>query len=86
MTITFELPAFVGASLACVCGDFNLWSPHAHPMLPRPEGRFELSLLLERGRDYRFRYLLDNGRWENDWAADRYEPNVYGGSDSVVST
>ena len=29
-------------------------------------------------------YLLDGDRWENSWKADRYEPNPFGGDDSVV--
>ena len=39
---------------------------------------------LDAGRAYRFRYLLDGQRWENDWAADAYQPNDFGGDDSVV--
>ena len=39
---------------------------------------------LEAGRAYRFRYLLDGHRWDNDWAADAYEPNDFGAGDSVV--
>ena len=31
-----------------------------------------------------YRYLVDGERWENDWAADTYAPNDYGGDDSVV--
>ena len=40
---------------------------------------------LEAGRQYRFRYWLDNERWENDWAADAYLPNPFGSEDSVVA-
>jgi hypothetical protein len=36
------------------------------------------------GRRYRFRYILDGQRWENDWEADDYVDNDYGGQDSVV--
>ena len=36
------------------------------------------------GRRYRFRYLLDGRRWENDWEADDYVDNDHGGQDSVV--
>ena len=28
--------------------------------------------------------LLDGQRWDNDWAADAYVPNSFGGDDSVV--
>ena len=36
------------------------------------------------GRRYRFRYLVDGERWQNDWQAHDYEPNEFGGDDSVV--
>ena len=39
---------------------------------------------LDAGRAYRFRYLLDGQRWDNDWAADAYVANDFGGDDSVV--
>ena len=31
-------------------------------------------MVIATGRTYRFRYLIDNERWENDWAADSYAP------------
>ena len=31
-----------------------------------------------------YRYLLDGARWENDWQADKYLRNEYGGDNSVV--
>jgi hypothetical protein len=38
----------------------------------------------KRGRSYRYRYLLDGQRCENDRRADRYGPNPLGSTDSVV--
>jgi hypothetical protein len=32
----------------------------------------------------RFRYCIDGVKWENDWCADKYEPNPFGSYDSVV--
>ncbi|WP_229022995.1 isoamylase early set domain-containing protein [Actinomarinicola tropica] len=82
--VTFELASEIGATGAHVCGDFNDWSPSATPMKRRKDGTLTATVTLETGRRYRFRYLLDDGRWENDWAADGYAPNDYGGDDSVV--
>jgi hypothetical protein len=45
-----------------------------------------VTLELAPGKAYQFRYLLDGDRWENDWRADRYVPNPYGGDNSVVLT
>ena len=82
--VTFELPAELEAEGAHVCGEFNDWSPTATPMKRRKDGSLTATLAMEAGRRYRFRYLLDDGRWENDWAADGYAPNDFGGDDSVI--
>jgi hypothetical protein len=55
-------------------------------MTKRKGGRFSVTLTLEGGRSYRFRYLVDGHRWENDPAADGYIPNEYGSEDSVITT
>ena len=47
-------------------------------------GGFSVTIELDAGRVYRFRYLLDGQRWDNDWAADAYVRNDFGGDDSVV--
>jgi 1,4-alpha-glucan branching enzyme len=82
--VTFELPAEAGVDAACICGDFNDWDETCHPLEHHKDGRLTISLQLDLGRSYRFRYLLGDGRWENDWAADRYESNLFGSEDSVV--
>ncbi len=83
IAVTFTLPAAVGALRAAVCGDWNHWSPDADVM-DLVESGFVRTILLGGGRSYRFRYLLDGSRWENDWAADRYLPNPYGSTDSIL--
>lgn len=82
--VTFELPPDVNAQTACLCGEFNEWEQASHPMERREDGSFTLTLSLQPERRYRYRYLLDGERWENDWAADAYEPNPFGSEDSVV--
>jgi 1,4-alpha-glucan branching enzyme len=84
--VTFELPAEVHAETACLCGEFNQWDKSSYQMKRRKDGRFTLTLSLQAGRKYHFRYLLDGERWENDWAPDSYEPNPFGTEDSVVET
>ena len=86
VAVTFRVPHAAGAQTVALCGDFNDWSPTSHPMVPDDnDGSFTVTVRLTIGRDYRFRYLIDGARWENDWAADRYEPNAYGGDDSVIA-
>jgi 1,4-alpha-glucan branching enzyme len=81
-SVTFELPPDIVAGKAVVIGDFNGWEGGV-PMKRRRDGSFSTTLRLGPGR-YRYRYLLDDERWENDWAADAYEPNSYGSEDSVL--
>jgi 1,4-alpha-glucan branching enzyme len=83
--VTFTMPAEVGAQEVYLCGEFNDWDESSHPLQRRKDGRFSTTLTLETGRSYRFRYRVDGERWENDWAADAYVPNPFGGDDSVVT-
>ena len=83
VVVTFRLPSAVGAESACVVGEFNDWSHTATPMERDGDG-FVAHAHIPPGRAYRFRYLLDGERWENDWAADDYVPNEFGGDDSVI--
>jgi 1,4-alpha-glucan branching enzyme len=83
--VTFELGREVGADEARLCGEFNDWSPEEHPLERRKDGRLTTTVTLETGQSYRYRYVLDGGRWENDWQADAYVANDFGGEDSLVS-
>ena len=82
--VTFTVDPRVGAQAAAVCGEWNEWSADADAMHRDAEGGFSVTVDLDAGRAYRFRYLLDGQRWDNDWAADAYETNDFGGDDSVV--
>lgn len=85
VTVTFRVPPEVRAQEVHVVGDFNEWSRQATPMRPDGDGDgLAATVDLEAGRRYRFRYLLDGEVWANDWAADDYVANDYGGEDSVV--
>ena len=84
--VTFVLPADAGAEAVCLVGEFNDWDPAAHQMKQLKNGSFSVSMWLKSDETYRFRYFLDNAKWENDWDADAYVPNEYGGEDSVLNT
>jgi hypothetical protein len=85
--VTFRLPheAAREAHSVSLVGDFNSWHAEATPMKRLRDGSFTAVVELESGHEYRFRYLLEDGRWENDWHADKYAPNAFGGEDSVVA-
>jgi 1,4-alpha-glucan branching enzyme len=82
--VTFRVPTAAGAARVSVVGEFNDWDPERHVLSPVGDDAYETTVALAPGRSYRFRYLLDGARWENDWAADAYAPNEFGGDDSVV--
>ena len=82
--VRFTVDPRVGAQAAAVCGEWNDWSAGADVMHRDAEGGFSVTVDLDAGRAYRFRYLLDGQRWDNDWAADAYIRNDFGGDDSVV--
>jgi 1,4-alpha-glucan branching enzyme len=83
--VTFRLPAEVDSDTAYLYGDFNQWDGQSTPMKKLKDGSFSVTVSLNAGQSYRFRYRLDNDRWENDWEADDYLPNQLGTDDSVVS-
>lgn len=82
--VTFDLPGDLDVERAAVVGEFNDWDESATPMTRQRDGRLAATVSLEPGRSYRFRYHLGEDRWENDWSADDYVPNDFGGSDSLV--
>ena len=81
--VSFSLPGELDAEQVAVCGEFTDWEPTI-AMKRSKTGEWKASVVLEAGRRYRFRYLLNGVRWENDPGADDSEPNPYGGDDSVV--
>jgi len=72
------------AGIAAIVGDFNNWNHTASPMTRLHNGDFAVTLDLDCSRHYRFRYLIDGRRWENDWFADRYEKAENGQKVSVI--
>ena len=84
--VTFELPEAIPGASVYLVGDFNAWSQQETPMHRNGNGRWQITLPLKAGHDFQFRYLVDGQRWYNDWDADFYAPNPYGGKNSVVTT
>ncbi len=82
--VTFTLPGEVGAGHVALCGDFNNWTAGNIALNRGGDGSWQTTVPLRPGHSYHFRYLLDGERWENAWQADRYEPNPFGSTNSVV--
>ncbi len=73
-------------SRVAVVGDFNNWDQNAALMKKVKGGIWKVALNLEKGKEFQFRYLINNTHWENDWHADKYVPNNVDGNNSVVVT
>lgn len=84
--VTFELPleATMGVKKVALVGDFNNWDINSQVLSKNKEGQFAITIALEQGHEYQFRYLMDDSRWENDWAADKYLPSSFGNADNSV--
>jgi hypothetical protein len=86
--VTFLLPKGIGknAKRAHVVGEFNSWTHSATPMEKLKNGTFVATIELPIGREYQFRYLLDNKIWMNDSDADRFVPTPFADSENCVLT
>ncbi|MEO6123627.1 MAG: isoamylase early set domain-containing protein [Ilumatobacteraceae bacterium] len=82
--VTFVFPAAAGAESVSLAGEFNEWSPDEHALERQDDDSFSITIELVPGRRYQYRYLVDGREWENDWAADAYVPNEYGGNNSQI--
>ena len=87
LAVTFEYPSTVRVQTVHLVGDFNDWSETATAMQRDNRSHvWRITLELDKGREYHFRYLVDQTTWHNDWHADEYIPNIHGSDDSVVRT
>ena len=85
--VTFRVSHEIWADRIALVGEFNDWDAHLHLLRQtRADGEWHISLELEAGRSYCFRYLVNGKEWMDDDRADSYRPNAYGGFDSVVHT
>lgn len=85
---TFTLPpgAAEMAESVNLVGEMNDWDITATPMKKGRDGSFKVTVELQPGRDYQYRYLINGDVWENDWDADSYVPSPFTGSENSVVT
>ena len=69
-----------------VVGEFNNWDKTVEPMTALKSNDFTATLELETGKEYQFRYLIDDNIWKNETQADGLVANSFGAENSVVST
>lgn len=84
--VTFKVAKEIAPSSKKInlAGDFNNWDLESIPMKESKTGDFSASVELEKGKEYQFRYLLDNAVWLNEEQADKHIPNAFQGENSVV--
>lgn len=82
--VTFVLDVDTASSVALVA-DFLDWK--AQPMkLNKKDKAFKFKTRLPKGKEFEFRYLVNESEWVNDTHADRYVPNSFGQDNGLIST
>jgi 1,4-alpha-glucan branching enzyme len=84
--VTFCLPkeAAHAAKKVYLVGEFNNWELYETPMKKLKDGSFSATIELASGKEYQFRYFIDDATWENDWAADKYIHSSHGNCENSV--
>ncbi len=73
-----------GATKMSVVGDFNQWNEKTHELKALKDGSFTITVDLETGREYQFRYLADGQIWLNESEADAFIPSGFGDAQNAV--
>lgn len=70
--VTFHLDKTTAPSAreAYIAADFNSWRPERTPMKALKNGSFTVSLNLDKGHEYQYRFVVDGNTWLTDDAAD----------------
>lgn len=84
--VTFALPNSLWADAIYLVGDFNNWNRQSHPLQRDNRGEWRLTIELEPGRVYQYRYLCQDGTWLSDCQTEASMPNPLGGYNSAVVT
>ncbi len=78
----FEAPK---AQEVSVVGDWNRWDPEAQRMRgPNGDGRWKIEIQVQRGREFRYQFLVDGERWLPDPEAPLKVEDGFGGFSSIL--
>jgi len=83
--VTFRYPNEEKALSVHLAGSFNEWSFKSTPMKKLKSGDFSLTISLQPGQEYAYRFVLDGNVWVNDPNAENFVPNEYGEKNSLVA-
>lgn len=70
------------ANKVLLMGDFNQWNPRKHPMKQSSDGKWERTLLLEKGT-YEYKFMVD-ASWQDDPLNSRICPNPFGSHNNLL--
>ena len=84
--VSFALPDSLWATTIHLVGDFNGWDRASHQFRRGRDGQWTITVELEIGHVYQFRYLLDGRNWMNEEGADGFLTNRYGGENGLIIT
>ena len=85
--VTFRIPQSIWADRITLVGDFNNWNETSDPLIrTRLDPDWHITLELDAGRRYQFRYLRDGKEWNSDDHADDYVVAPDGAVNFVVDT
>lgn len=76
---------YTSAASILLVGDFNNWQLGETSLKKAKTGVWSVSLELETGKEYQFRYLIDGTKWENDPESDKFVPSGLGSENSVLA-
>jgi 1,4-alpha-glucan branching enzyme len=85
--VTFSLSSDIVADAKTVAlvGDFNSWDASAQLLKKQKDGSYRAIVELETGKEFQFRYVLNQSLWLNDSDADKFVPSgVSADENSVV--
>ena len=72
------------AEKVAILGLNNDWK-NSIELNKKKDGSFVAEVNLPKDSIHEFKYLVNEVEWINDTAADRFEPNVYGETNSVIT-
>ena len=87
--VTFTLPKELCENFdeISVVGDFNNWDSHQNKFSHKnSDGSSSTEVVLEAGREYKFKYLCDGTTWLNEPDADKQIDTQFGDSKNSVMT
>ena len=81
--LVLEAPA---ARSVSVVGDWNAWEPGAQHLVDSDgDGKWEITIQVESGGEYRYQFIVDEESWISDPAAPLQVHDGFGGTNSILN-